>query len=132
MNVARWELAYYMMIEKEKKDLVRWSTFFGTNTTALKGEDPESDADGPIAVIPLSTLINPELMQKIQEQTRLDAEMSEAIGTADAEYEAMVKEMEATGKLTVIEDMFPEINARRHKEQLRRARVELIPDEAPK
>lgn len=129
MNFARWELAYHMIREREKQELIRWSTFFGTNLAALSGKNPEENPDGTISIIPLSTLINPEVMQKIEEQSRMENEVAEVVGTPDADYERMMKEMEDTGHITVIEDMFPDINKRRHKEDLRRARVELVPDE---
>lgn len=115
-----------MLVERDKLEINRWSSFLGTNMAALQGKNPELDLDASVPIIPLTTVINPELMKQLSEEN-WDAQPNEEIDPAqDEAYERMAEEMARTGKLTVIENMFPDVEKRVHDKKLQRAGVRIV------
>lgn len=99
MNTARWILAHQNIVNKERRELRKWTRFAGTDLAAYSDKVP--DEYDPIRAIPLAAVLNPEAFHKLA-NTQMSSEES---SIPDDEYQQQVDVLEKGGYLTEIDTL---------------------------
>lgn len=99
MNAARWLFMHHVLVERERKDMRKWTRFFGTDMAAFS--EAEVDETQPVRAIPLAAVLNPEAYSRLVQQEG----GAEESFIPDDEYERQAELLAQGGMLTDIDSI---------------------------